>query len=146
MWKIACFIENTRWNTTEGETILYLSDHATGSDSLLAALKATGYEVMSTTSSTQAIALLFVTHSVVAVVLNQQAKEQTTCTLARSLPAIRPDVRIVLLCGDQFDPLPTCVVACVTTGQSLENLISSVRCLLTANRPFAGVVGLIHCD
>ena len=38
------------------ETILYLSDQATNSNSVLAALKATGCEVVSTNSAAQAIA------------------------------------------------------------------------------------------
>jgi CheY-like chemotaxis protein len=85
------------------ETILYLSDHATNSNSVLAALKATGCEVVSTNSATQAIALLYVLHTVAGVVLNRRAREQNTCELARSLQAIRPDVPIVLLCSDLVD-------------------------------------------
>src|ERR1700687_155762 len=57
-------------NTMTNETILYLSDHATNSNSVLAALKATGYEIVSTNSATQAIALVYVLHTVAGVVLN----------------------------------------------------------------------------
>jgi len=116
------------------ETILYISDQTTCSNSVLAALKATGYEVVCTNGSTRAIALLFIMHSVAAVVLNQLAREQTSFDLARSLRAIRPDVPIVLLCHDQFDRLPSCVDACVSTGLPLEKLTSAVRRLLTAMR------------
>ena len=114
------------------ETILYLSDLATDSNSVLAALKATGCEVVSTNSATQAIALLYVLHTVADVVLNRRAREQNTCELARSLQAIRPDVLIVLLCSDRIDRLPSCVDACVRTEQPLEKLTAAVRCLLTA--------------
>jgi len=113
------------------ETILYLSDVATNSNSVLAALKATGCEVVSTNSATQAIALLYVLHTVAGVVLNRRAREQNTCDLARSLQAIRK-VPIVLLCNDRIDRLPSCVDACVRTGQPLERLTAAVRRLLAA--------------
>jgi hypothetical protein len=69
------------------------------------------------------------------VALDDRVTEQASFDVGQSLRKIRPDVPIILLCGDQIDPLPTCVDACVTTGQSLKNLISAVRRLLTANRP-----------
>jgi CheY-like chemotaxis protein len=49
------------------ETILYISDQATSRDSVIGALENTGYEVVSTNSSTQVIALLYIMHSVAAV-------------------------------------------------------------------------------
>jgi DNA-binding NarL/FixJ family response regulator len=128
-------VENEGGNTVERETILYISDQATNSNPVLAALKATDYEVVRTNSPTQGIALLFIMHSVAAVVLNQRAREQTGFDVVRSLRAIRPDVPIVLLGCDQIDLLPSRVDACVSTGQPLEKLASAVRRLLAA-RPF----------
>jgi len=118
------------------ETILYLSEGAGSTESELAALKATGYEVVSTNSSTQAMALLFIMHSVAAVMLAQRAREQANCNLAQSLRSIRPDVRIVLLCRDRIDRVPSCVDACVSSGQPLEQFAFAVRRLLTANPVF----------
>ncbi len=63
-----------------GETILYLSDRATNSNSVLAALKATGYEVVSTNSATQAIALLYMLRMVVGVVLTGGRGNRTPLT------------------------------------------------------------------
>jgi PleD family two-component response regulator len=60
MWKAACFIKDEGGNTMARETILYISDQATSSDSVIAALETTGYEVLSTNSSTQAIAMLYI--------------------------------------------------------------------------------------
>ncbi len=117
-----------------GETILYLFDQATNSKSVLAALQATGYEVVSTNSATQAIALLYILHRVAGVVLNRQARERNTSDVARSLRRIRPDVPIVLLCSDQINRLPSSVDACVDTGQPLEKLTAAVRRLLVAKR------------
>jgi hypothetical protein len=88
----------------EHETILYISDQA-NSNPVLVALNGTGYEVVSTNRATQGVALLYVMHSFVAVVLSHQAKEQD---LARSLRAIRPDVPIIVLCRDQIDSLGSC--------------------------------------
>jgi CheY-like chemotaxis protein len=115
------------------ETILYISHQATSRDPALAALGTAGYEVVSTNSAMQAIALLFILHPVAAVVLHSRGEELTNCDVARSLRAIRPDVPIVLLCCEQVDPLPSCVDACVSTRQPLGELAATVR-LLTASR------------
>ncbi len=116
------------------ETILYLSDQAANSNSVLAALKAAGYEVVSTNSATQAIALLYVLHRVAGVVLNRRARERAKFDIARSLRAIRSDVPIVLLCGDQINRLPSSVDACVDTRQPLEKLAAALRRLLAVKR------------
>ena len=116
------------------ETILYLSDQAANSNSVLAALKAAGYEVVSTNSATQAIALLYVLHRVAGVVLNRRARERAKFDVARSLRAIRSDVPIVLLCGDQINCLPSSVDACVDTRQPLEKLAAAPRRLLAVKR------------
>ena len=54
----------------EQNTILHISDRANSSNSVLAAFKETGYEVVSTNTPTQGVALLYVMHSVAAVVLD----------------------------------------------------------------------------
>src|SRR5882724_13071371 len=118
-------------NTMERETILYISDQETNSHSSLTALTGTGYEVVSTDSSTQAVALLFIMRSAIAVVLNHQAGDRTTLDLARSLRGVRPDVPIILLCGEQVNHLPSYLDACVDTGQSIEKLTAALRRRLT---------------
>jgi len=123
-------------------TILYISDHELRSSSILAALGATGYDVVSTDNSTQAIALLFVMHSVTAIVLDQHSIEEPSFDLTHSLRALRPDVPIVLLCADRIDRLPPAVDSCVNTGQGLENLEADLQRLLV-ERPAA--VGPIDC-
>jgi DNA-binding NtrC family response regulator len=116
------------------DTILYISDHAISSDSVIVELEEMGYEVVSTESSTQGIALLYIMHSVAAVVLHHRAEDRTWSKLAQSLRAIRPGVPIVLLSRNQIDRLPPCVDACVTTEQPPEKLTSEVRSLLTEER------------
>ena len=48
--------------------ILHISDRADSSNSALAALKEAGYEIVSTNSPTEGVALLYIMHSVAAVV------------------------------------------------------------------------------
>jgi hypothetical protein len=114
------------------KAILYVSEDTSGSSFVLAALKATGHNVVRTNRSTQAIALLFLMHSVVAVVLNREVQKQAPGDLAQTLRAIRPTVLIVLLGCDQSEDLPSTVDACVSIQQSIENIASEVRGLLTA--------------
>jgi hypothetical protein len=114
------------------ETILYIFDQTAGSNSVLAALRATGYDIVSTNSAMQAIALLFVMHSVAAVVLDYPTREEASLDEARSLRAVCPSVRIVLLRNDPIDRLPSFVDACVSTRQPLENLTCAIRHLLNA--------------
>jgi hypothetical protein len=126
-----------------GGTILYISHHGPRSSSILAALDATGYNVVSTDSSTQAIALLFVMHSVTAVVIDQHSIEESSFDMVHSLRALRSDVPIVLLCADRFDRLPSAVNYCVNAGQPLENVTSDLQRTL-AEKPAAE--GLIDCS
>jgi DNA-binding NtrC family response regulator len=116
------------------ETILYISDQTTCGDPVSDSLEAAGYEVVSTKSTMQAIALLFILHPVAVAVLYSQEGEQTSFDVARSLKAVRPDVPIVLLCRDQIDRLPPCVDACVSTREPLTNLTSGLKSLLTAKQ------------
>src|ERR1700716_833454 len=113
MWKLTCLIDNEGGAIMTEETILYVGDKTANNAPVLAALKATGYQVVSTNNSTQAIALLFLLHSVAGVVLNHRARERAKFDIVRSLRAIRSDVPIVLLCRGQATSLPPSVDACV---------------------------------
>jgi hypothetical protein len=116
------------------ETILFISDRATCGDSVSVSLEAAGYEVVSTKSTMQAIALLFILHPVAAAVLFSSEGEQTSFGVARSLKTVRPDVPIILLCRDPIDRLPPYVDACVSTREPLANLTSGLKSLLTAKQ------------
>src|SRR4029077_6819421 len=115
------------------DTILYVSDGAPGSDSISTALKAHGDEIVTTDSSTQAVALLFIMRFVAGIVLEHQVGKHTTLDVVRSLRALRPHVPIVLVCRNQVDQTPPCVDACVSTEQPLEALTSEVERLLTSS-------------
>src|SRR5713226_7141013 len=108
--------------------ILHISDRANSSNSILAALKETGCEVVSTNSPTEGVALLYIMHSVAAVVLDNRAREQASFDVAQSLREIRPNVPVMLLCGDQIDSSPSWTDRCVST----DKLTSALQHLLTA--------------
>jgi len=104
-------------------TVLYISDDANDSN-LLAALKETGCEVVKT-SLAQAVALLYVMHAVIAVVLDERSSERASFDVTKSLKTIRPNVPVMIGCGDQIDGSP--VSDCV----SADDLTSQLQHLLT---------------
>ena len=87
----------------EQNTILYISEQLDENNSVLAALKEKDYEVVSTNSPREGIALFFVMHSVAAVVVDESVSEQTDFDLVRSLRQIRPNVPVSIVCGNQID-------------------------------------------
>jgi DNA-binding response OmpR family regulator len=115
------------------ETILYISDQATCGNAISDALNAAGYEVV-TTNTTEAVALLYILHSIAAVVL--RATEQPSLDV-QSIRAMCPDVPIVLLCRSRITCVPSrvdTVDTYVTTGQSPAALGAAVR-RLAAKKP-----------
>jgi response regulator RpfG family c-di-GMP phosphodiesterase len=111
------------------DTILYVSDHAV-STSVVAAIKAVGYDVVSTDRTNQALALLFVMHSAAAVVLDLSSKEEIGFEFARELRSIHSGVPILLRGCEHIDHLPLWVDAYVSVGEPLERLTSLMRRML----------------
>ena len=83
---------------------------------------------MSTNSPTEGVALLYIMHSVAADVLDNRAREQASFDVAQSLREIRPNVPVMLLCGDQIDSSPPGTDRCVST----DKLTSALQHWLTA--------------
>jgi len=117
---------------TEHNTILYISDRANSSKSVLAALKESGCEIVSANSPTEGVALLYVMQAVDAILLDNRAREQADFDVARSLKQIRPNVPLMPLCGDQIDSSSSRTDSCVST----DKLISALQHLLTARSLF----------
>jgi DNA-binding NtrC family response regulator len=113
---------------TEHKTILHISDRENTSNSALAELEETGCKVVSTNSPAEGVALLYIMHSVAAVLLDSRAREQVSFDVAQSLRKIRPNVPVMLLCGDQIDTSPSWTDGCV----SADELTSALQHLLTA--------------
>ena len=101
----------------EQKTILYISDGGNNSNSVAAAIKETGCEVVSASSPTEGVALLYIMHTVAAVVLDSRAKEHANFDVAQSLRQIRPRVPVMLQCGDQIDCSPSQAESCVKTNR-----------------------------
>jgi len=121
-------------NTGKQEAILYISDHAASSDSVIVELEAEGYEVVSADGSSQGAALMHIMHSVAAVVFHYQPEDRTWFELTQNLRAIRSGVPIILLSRDPVLYLPPWVDAWVGTEQPLEEVASAVHSLLTGER------------
>ena len=118
-------------NTLTRDTILYVSDREAGSNPVVMALEANGYDVVSASSSV-AMAMDFVMPSVAVVVLDQLAKGHACADLAQKMQAVRPDVPIVLLSSEPVDPVPPSVAACVSAGEPLEKLTCTLEMMLNA--------------
>jgi hypothetical protein len=108
--------------------ILHISGRANSSNSALAALKEAGYEIVNTNSPTEGVALLYIMHSVAAVVLDNPAREHASFDVAESLRTIRPSVPVMQLCADQIDRYPSWADECAGT----DKLTSELQHLLTA--------------
>jgi DNA-binding NtrC family response regulator len=77
-------------------TILYIFDRSNRNGSVLAAIKETECEVISTDEPTQGIALLYILGQVRAVVLDSQVRKHANFDVAESLRKIRPRVPVLL--------------------------------------------------
>jgi hypothetical protein len=118
-----------RWNARQ---FFYISDQTTCGNAISDALKAAGYEVV-TTNATEAVALLYVLHSIAAVVV---AREQAGLDV-QSIRAMCPDVPIVLWCRGRINCIPSrvdTVDTYVATEQSPATLAAAVR-RLVAKKP-----------
>jgi DNA-binding NtrC family response regulator len=113
-------------------TILYICDAGTSSNSALATLNAAGYAVVSTKNSTQAVALLFVMHGAGAIVVDQRTRKQPCFDLARRLWQIRPDVPIILLGREPVKNLPVWMSAYLAAIDPLEKLTSILQMMMNA--------------
>jgi hypothetical protein len=120
--------QQTKADDINHNIILHISDRAKSSNSALAALKQAGYEIVSTNDPTEAVALLYIMHSVAAVVLDNPAREHASFDVTQSLRTIRPSVPLTQLCSDQIGRYPPWADECVGT----DKLSSELQHLLTA--------------
>jgi DNA-binding NtrC family response regulator len=111
-------------------TIFFISDDHTETGALFQALRDAGYEVATTSSRLQAIALLFVMHSVAAVLVDQRSEEHASFDLPRKLRAVRHDVPLIVLCREQVSRPPDYVDACVCSEEPLDRLLYALEAIL----------------
>jgi response regulator RpfG family c-di-GMP phosphodiesterase len=103
-------------------TILYIFDRSNRNNSVLAAIKETGCEVLSTDSLTQGVAFLYILRQVSAVVLDSQVRKHANFDVVESLRKIRPEVPVVLKCCDQIHSKLSLTETCVSTDKLLAVL------------------------
>jgi CheY-like chemotaxis protein len=115
------------------ETILLIRNPNISSNSVLAAAEATGHQVVSTSSS-QAIALVFVMRCVAAVLLDYFGTKEDTLELARELRAICNDVPIILLSAHPIEHLPSYVDASLNTRMPSKLLADALLKVLSVAR------------
>jgi response regulator RpfG family c-di-GMP phosphodiesterase len=108
-------------------TILYISDRVVRDQAASAAIIATGYDVITTANSSEAVALLFVMRNVVAVVIDAQSDETARVKLAHNLRLMRPHVPILLLRCTPLRQRPPWLDVCVMTTTAAAGLTSVVR-------------------
>ena len=113
----------------EHETVLYISDKRTCSKAISNALNAAGFEVVAADRFTQAMALLYILHSVDAVVL--QAREQVTLDV-QNVRAMCPDVPIVILGRSQSYRLPSGADTYLSAAQALTTLAAAIQHVMTS--------------
>lgn len=114
----------------ERETVLYIFDQPTCCKPISDTLNAAGFEVVATNRFTQAVALLYILHSVDAVVL--QVREQAAALGVRSIRAMCPDVPIVLLGTSQSYLLPSGADTYITAAQALTTLAAAIQHIVTS--------------
>jgi DNA-binding NtrC family response regulator len=110
-------------------TILYIFDRSNRNNSVLAAIKETGCEVVSTDEPTQGVALLYILGQVRAVVLDSQVRKHANFDVAESLRKIRPGVPVVVKCCDQIHSSLSLTESCVSTDELpavLQHLLNEV--------------------
>jgi len=113
---------------TQHKIVLYISNRAKSSNSVLARLKETGCEVVSTNSLKVGVALFYAMHSVDAVMLDHRARKQASFDVVQTLREIRPKVPVLVLCGDQIESPRSWTDRCVST----DKLTAVLRRLLIA--------------
>ena len=104
------------------KTILSVSEDPSSRHSVQSALKDAGYESAGTSSSIQAMALLFVLQGIVAVVIDERNKTHPDFELARKLRTVRADIPIILVCREPLESLPRYLDACVSGEEPLGKL------------------------
>ena len=114
------------------QRVLYIAAQGSVSDPLVAGLRFIGYDVVITSSPSQAVALLFLMYSAAGVVLSREVNEHAGFDVAQSVRTLCPQIPIILLCDGAVEAIPA-AGSCLGTGEPLEKLVETVRRALGAN-------------
>jgi len=111
-------------------TILYVADDVSASNSIIGKLKTSGFRLVSASRSLGAVAKLFSTRQVEAIVIDQRAMSKINLGLARFVKSFRAAVPVILLSTQLLDPLPRCVDAGVCLQDELGALVPTIELVL----------------
>jgi DNA-binding NtrC family response regulator len=112
------------------QTILYIIENHAPDNSIIGKLKSSGFNLISASKATEAIAKLFANRRVEAIVLDQRANPQIRLGLAKFIKSFRAAVPVILLSTQLLDPLPRCIDAGVCLQDELGALVPTIRLLL----------------
>ena len=111
-------------------TILYIVENRALDNSIIGKLKSSGFELISASRATEAVAKLFANRKVEAIVLDQRATAQISLGLAKFIKSFRAAVPVILLSTQLLDPLPRCIDAGVCLQDEIGGLVPTIRLLL----------------
>jgi len=119
------------------DRILYIAEPGSIFNPLVGALRSVGYDVVITSSPSQAVALLFLMSWAAGVLISHESKEHAGFYLAHTLRAMCPHVPIIFLCNGAVTLLPSADESCLP-GEPKEKLIDTVQRLLNASEVVSG--------
>ena len=114
-------------------TILYISENQAPDHSIIGKLKNSGFDLISASRATEAVAKLFANRRVEAIVLDQRAMATINLGLAKFIKSFRAAVPVILLSTQLLDPLPRCIDAGVCRQDELGALVPTIELLLDSS-------------
>lgn len=111
-------------------TILYIAENQTPDTSIIGKLKNSGFELISASKATEAVAKLFANRKVEAIVLDQRSMSTISLGLAKFIKSFRAALPVILLSTQLVDPLPRCIDAGVCLHDELAGLVPTIELLL----------------
>jgi DNA-binding NtrC family response regulator len=113
-------------------TILYVTENLAAGNSIVGKLKNSGFNLISASRSTEAVAKLFA-NRIEAIVLDQRSTEKINLGLAKFIKSFRAAVPVILLSTQLLDPLPRCIDAGVCLQDELGGLVPTIELLLDSS-------------
>jgi len=110
-------------------TILFVAEDLSATNSIIRKLKTSGFHLVSASRSTAALAKLFSTRKVEAIVLDQR-ETKINLSLAKFIKSFRAAMPVILLSTQLLDPLPRCIDAGVCLQDELGGLVPTIELLL----------------
>jgi DNA-binding NtrC family response regulator len=111
-------------------TILYVGRDLTSGNPIFKKLKASGFNLVSASRNSEALAKLFANSGVEAIVLDQRATDKLSLGLAKFVKSFRAAVPVILLSTQLIEPLPRCIDAGVCIHDELGGLVPTIEMFL----------------